>query len=93
MKIDFSKPITDLDGKPVEDLTLRVVALNALMAMLPDEQNLPGDQKVARFALAMRVNAGGEVDVSPEDIALMKTLIGKTYGALAVGRAYEILNG
>lgn len=93
MKIDFSKPIADLDGKPVEDLTLRVVALNALMAMLPDEQRLPGDKKVERFALAMRVNAGGEVDVSAEDAALMKDLIGKVYGALVVGRAYEMLNG
>lgn len=109
MKINFDSTINDLDGKPVETtaavmkdgvqikpaeyLTLKTVALNSLMAVLPDEQHLSGEEKAVRFALAMRVNVGGEQDLTPEEVSKLKGLIGKCYGALAVGRAYEILNG
>lgn len=109
MKINFDSTITDLDGKPVEVLpavirdgavvtpaeilTLKGVALNALMAALPEEQHLAGDEKVSRFALAMRVNKGGEQDITPEEAGKIKMLVGKCYAPLVVGRAYELLNG
>lgn len=97
MKIDFDSTINDLNGKPVmqgeKPLDLRDLAVNSLMAVLDDERHLNGDEKMARFTLAMKVKDGGEVDLTPEEVSKLKALIGKCYSALAVGRAYEILNG
>jgi hypothetical protein len=98
LKINFDATINDFDGKPVkvsetEALSLKTVALNSLMAQFPDEQHLGGEEKARRFALAMRLHGGGEIDIQPEEAAQIKVLIGKAYGALTVGRAYELLNG
>lgn len=91
MKIDFSKDILDLDGKPTE-LKLDAVSKTALLASYPDEQNLSGDEKVKRFQLALKI-APKEVDVSVEDAALIKKLIAKGYATLVTARAWEILEG
>lgn len=116
MKIDFNKTINELDGKPIELqaavvkdgivekpaelMTLRYVAVNALMAHFPDEGNLPGQKKAERFAMALLVNGDTaipaserpEVELKPEQVSEIKTVIGKLYGPLPVGRAYEILD-
>lgn len=109
MKIDFDATITDINGTPVEEepavikdgvevkpsklLTLKSVAVNSLMQIYPDEHNLSGEEKANRFVLAMRINQGGEQDAKPEDISKIKQLVGKLYGPMVVGRAYEMLNG
>lgn len=99
MKINFDSAITNLDGfSPARDdkgaaITLQAVALTALMAMLPEDQNMQGDEKASRFRLALRIHAGGEQDMAPEDATTLKRLIGRCYGPLVVGRAYELLNG
>lgn len=100
MKIDFSKPILDLAGMPVKqteaadspDATLATVATGALMATFPDERELSGTDKAARFHLAMKLTNGGDVDLKVEDVALLKNLIGKAFGPLVVGRAYDLLD-
>ena len=102
MKIDFSAPILDLGGKPVKhqdgandvakDMVLKDVAVPALTMPYKDEDNLAADDKVARAVIAQEIYRGGIVDVSVEDVALIKKLIGKAYGPLVVMRAYEILD-
>ena len=46
MKIDFTRPLFDFSGEVLRDgdkpLVLGVVAVNALMGIYPDEQNLDG---------------------------------------------------
>jgi hypothetical protein len=46
---------------------------------------------VRRFRLAEIVAKGGEREVKVEDVALIKTLIGKAFAPLVVGRAYDIV--
>jgi hypothetical protein len=77
-------------GKPV---SLKRVAVEALQANLPDEQNMGGEEKLARFQIAKKVAAGGEQDLTPEEVSKIKLLVGRCYGPVVVGRAYEILNG
>ena len=93
MKIDFSAVIKDLDGDPVKDgekdATLGRVACTALLASYADEQNLAAEDKVRRFRLAEIAAKGGEREVKVEDVALIKTLIGKAFAPLVVGRAYD----
>lgn len=96
MKLDFSAKIPDQNDKPIDDggkeLTLGGVSCTALLATFPDEQNLTPDKKVARFQLALLAAKGGEQDVTPEQFTELKGLIGKAFGPLIVGRAYEILD-
>lgn len=96
MKRNTTAAIKTLTGEPIKDgqadLTLGAVATNALLMPYEDERNLSGDEKVKRFKLAQRIHdAAGEVDISAEEITLLKSLIAKAYTALVVGQAYAIL--
>lgn len=97
MKINFDAVMFDLNDEPIKDgkgdLTLKTIAIGALTGVFADEQHLGGDEKFKRFALSLKINSGGEVDLMPEEISNIKLLIGKAYAPLFVGRAYEILNG
>lgn len=99
MKIDFGRPLTALDGEPLTDekdgaVTLGSVAINALMAEFDEDRTKSGEVKLGRWLLAQRIhNADGPRDLTPEEVADIKTRIGTGYGAAIVGPAYSILNG
>lgn len=86
---------TDEAGRDIIEqhpITLAGIAVNALLAQHEDERTLPGADKVKRYKLAQKIyDALGEMDVTAEDVALLKTLIGKTYPPLLVGLAWQIL--
>lgn len=94
MKINFSRVLTDLNGVTIndgaQDVTLKTVALQALLAAYADETQLSGQEKFARYKIADRINDGGE-EFSVEEVALLKQLVGKAYLPLVVGRAWELL--
>jgi hypothetical protein len=96
MIVNFNEPITNLNGETLEDeggeITLGRVASNALLASFPDEKDVSGETKAKRFKIAMKAQEG-QVDVSVEDVAEIKKLVGKAYGPLVVGRVYDILEG
>jgi hypothetical protein len=71
-------------------MTLAVVATTVLLNERADERITAAD-KLRRFALAQAVHNAGEVDVSIEDIALLRSIIGESCAPLLVGRAYELL--
>jgi hypothetical protein len=90
---DFKCPADATGKRPCQDYaTLGVIATRALLATLPDEQNLSGEEKFKRFALAMKIKDGGNVALNAEDIALLKKLVGKVYSPLIVGRAFPLLD-
>lgn len=95
-EINFGTALLDQDDKPIMDgdkpLTLGRAAMVALMAPQPDEQTLPADEKLRKGKLALKVYANGVLDLSVEDIALVKKYIGKTYGSLVVVRAFPLLD-
>lgn len=93
--VEATKTGTDEAGKDIIEqrpITLAGIAVNALLAQHEDERALPGADKVKRYKLAQKIHdAAGEMDVTAEDVALLKTLIGKTYPPLLVGLAWQIL--
>lgn len=102
MKRNLNVVLKTLDGQPlkedhngaVSDVLLSRLAVNALLVNYPDEQSLSGEEKVKRFKLAQQINdADGDVEVTAEQVALLKSLIAKGYTPLVVGQAYEILEG
>jgi len=102
-EVDFSRHITDLDGKDIptsatkdaKPLDLAAVAGMALLTEPPADPRGPqpsSADKLARFTLALKIHAGGNVVLSSEETTLLKTAIGAVYAPLVVGRAVEILD-
>jgi hypothetical protein len=90
---DAKCPLDQAGNRKCDDpATLGIVAMRALLAPYQGEENLSGEDKFKRFALAMKIKGGGEVPLSAEDTALLKKLIGKLYTPLVVGRAFPLLD-
>lgn len=92
--IDDAACPADAAGKRpcTTEVTLADVSVRALMAVAQDEQNLAGEEKFKRFTLALKIKDGGKIDLSAEDTAMLKKLIGKLYAPLVVGRAFPLLD-
>jgi len=99
MKVDFSQKFKDFDGKAIKalngkDADLRGAAVDALNALFMDEQGLSGEDKVKRYTLAKKVCANDDpVDVTVEEVALIKKLVGKAFAPLIVAQAWNMLEG
>ena len=95
--MDFTKELTTIDGKVIPysgkpKMTLMDISLDALLASLPDEQNLSGEEKAKRYVLATRIYTNPtSVDLKAEEITLIKKLVGRVFGPLVVGQAFEML--
>lgn len=76
-------------GRPA--LTLKRAMVNALQAMFEDERQLEGEKKLERWKLAMKIHLGGEIDLTAEEIVLVKRLVGKLYGPSVVGPVWTAL--
>jgi len=90
-----SKQVCQMCGQAVgkmEPLTVRLAATRALTAPFMDERDLAGDKKIERFHLALRIHDEDEPDLKAEDVVLIKSLVGKMYGPLVVGRMWTILD-
>lgn len=98
MKCNFDHAMIDIDGTAIKaeggkPLMLKQVSTIALTGNLPGEDRLGGEEKFLRYKLAMKISAGGEVELTPEEAAKIKHVIGLAYGPVIVGRAFEVLNG
>jgi len=101
MKIDFSTEMKTIEGKPLPKadsqgkvegvVKLKDVCVRSLLAVYANEPNLPVEKKVGRFTLAQKVVNEGEIDLTPEEVVMIKHVVGKNYGALIVGQTYALL--
>lgn len=89
---NLDAPLLDLAGRPLADadgpVTVRTVAVNALLGAA-ENQNATGVQKAERYRLAVRLAAGGEQTLSPEELVTVKQLVGSHYLPLVVGQVFE----
>ena len=98
MKINTERVLKTIDGKNLKkedniDVSVGDAIVNSLLANFPDEHNLSGEEKVKRYALAIKVHQNADPDLSVDDLSLIKKLVGKMYSALIVGQMWEILEG
>lgn len=96
MKRNFDFVLKDLNGADLkqsadEVLTMKAVSITSLMGTHEADRNISGDEKLKRYLLAVKINAGGEVELTAEEIAQLKSLIGRAYGPIAVGPAFLFL--
>ena len=95
MEINFDSPITNLkgitlEGEDKENVILKNICVNALMTEIPNN-NDTGEIKLKRFNLAQKIYVGGKIEVTAEEVALLKERIGLCFSTLIVGRAWELL--
>lgn len=96
MKRNFDAILKTLDGEDfkVENgapLTLKKVCIGALGGALPGDDQMDGERKFGLYKLADRINKGGLVDVTAEEIAALKARIARSYTVFAIGAAYTLL--
>lgn len=100
MKVDFNSKILNLKGEPVKDgkeneeVILKDICVNSLLFDKPatqGERPQTGKDKLIKYNLAQKIFVGGEVEVTAEEITLMKKAIGELYTTLIVGSAWKLL--
>ena len=83
------KPIVGPDTKP---MTLKLVAIQAVLAQLPADQSLDQTKKMQMFMLSLKLNTGGVQDFTSEELSLLKDRINSAWGTLVYGRSAVILD-
>lgn len=87
--------VTDTGGKvlrPERDFTLRKACTEALQASNLTGDSPDGEERARRFQLCIKIMSSDEPDLTAEEIAKLKKLIGLAFGALVVGRTYALLD-
>ncbi len=98
MEIKLNEKIKDLKGEVINstvtkvDLTLKEVMTTSLLSNYKDE-NTDGKEKFDRFQMAMKIEncMGNKINFKTEEVNKIKTLIGKSYATIIVGRAFNII--
>lgn len=101
MKIDMSQQLRGLDGKPVsikdggENVPMKLsnVCVNALLTPLEEDKKQSGEDKFKNYQLSQKIYEKGEVELEAQDIAKVKERVGKCFGPLVSGQAWDMLEG
>ena len=97
MKLELTTKIKSIEGEVLTDknkeVTLGHVLVESLMANYNNEI-LTGQEKFQRYELAVKVHPTMKVaDITVEEAALLKDLVGKAYGPAVVGPVYGLFEG
>lgn len=97
MKLDVTQVLKNMEGKTMKDsdgngnaidATIRMAIVNALLSPV---QKDTGVDKMKKWELAQRVFKQDEVEVSIDDVKIIKDRIGELYPPLIVGQVWKIL--
>ena len=85
--LDPEENIKDGDG------TLITLRSACTMALLGGEQrSLTEKEKVDRYILAQKISLCAKIELTADEIVLLKSAVGKSFGPLVVGRVFEIVD-
>lgn len=101
MKINMAQIITDLKGNPMKInpnqdgddniATLGFICKEALLALI--DAKTPGPEKFSRYKLAMKIDGKDMVDLSVDEVAKIKDLVGTAIlNTEMMGCAWEMLD-
>lgn len=94
MQINVLAELKNIDGSPIEgqSVTIRNVLMTALLATsAADEPD--GEEKFKRYQLAQRIQSLESIELTAEEAAKLKRLVGIGYGVVVIGQIYPLLNG
>lgn len=91
---NFDVQILNTNDEPETENEKPLTALSIVKTTLFTtlQEDIDGVEKNARYELWQRIKSGGDVDISPEEIVMLKARIGKIFNVNAVGQLYKILN-
>ena len=99
MEIDFDVVVKSLDGIPLaitdlitkekKEIDLKVATIEALLNPKIDA-GIDAIEKMVRFTLAQKIHGGGIIDLTSEEIVLIKKLISDRWTTLIVGQTYKM---
>jgi hypothetical protein len=99
MKLNVTEVLKNINGDDliepdkegnVQNVTLRVVLVNALMILVEKDT---GVMKAEKYGLALEIQRNDEVEITAEQASTLKEAVGKPYGPAVVGPVFEILDG
>ena len=95
MKINFNQPLLALDGSVLLlDGDARLTLARVCSVSLLNDDTGDGNAKDKRFQWALRLHKGGEQDLSTEDVAWLKEIVGRVvHSTLHAGQARLMLEG
>ena len=83
-------------GRESKPATLQVLCADALVQGYRDDRGqtiqLGGDEHARRLNLAMKVMAGGTIEITPEDASLIRELAAKRFTSLFAGQIWMLLD-
>lgn len=81
--------LKDGSGKPI---TNGIIFVNALLAPALGDEKLSEAEKLKRFTLAQRIfKEPVSIDLTSEEVVLLRDLVNKNYGVLVTGQILEWL--
>jgi len=103
VKVNVDLQLIDLDDELIEvptgkedpktePLLLKNILINALITEQPNS-GIAGNEKFERYNLARTIKQGHDIELTAENIALLKDLVAKNYTPLVVGDVWNILEG
>lgn len=72
--------------------TVRFCCKAALLNELKCDQNASLEKKLERYNLAMKIHNQDEIELSSEQVSMLKKRLGLSFGVVVVGRCCEILD-
>ena len=94
MKRNFNQELTTFSGEKMKSVdgstaTAKSVIIDALLA---DDRQLSGTDKMKHFALAEKIHKSDDsVELSTEDLTIIKGAVGKIFAPMVVGQVYRII--
>lgn len=86
MKVNLEQVLLNPKGEPYQDnATLGMAAYSAMGAQLPTDGQVPIDKKLSMFRISQKLAAGGEQELTAEDIAIIKERAGAALGVFPYG--------
>jgi len=95
MKINFSQVLLSLSGEPFKkdkdtDATLGDMCVTALLAEDPSKP-MVATEKIARWELGKQLYKGGEVELTADDMVLIKDSVAVAFIPALMGSIYDAL--
>lgn len=78
--------------KEAPQFTLAAALFRALNATFKGDDGMPQDKQRRLYLLTKKVAPGGEVDLSAEEIVLLKERVAQAFHFLIVGRCHDLLD-
>ena len=91
--LDGTVAKTIMDNKEVE-LTLKTICVQAVINSADNaKEPMSVQKKLEYYDLATKINKGGTIDLTQEEIVSIKERVGETPNILIVGQCYQLLEG